>query len=147
MSTEAAPRGGHPATGTGHHASYLGDVTEVDRLLAEIRRYQEASGAIVQDETLSFRGKCAALVELGRRARREQLVPAGFAEAAIWGWARTILQPDAGFPGDKVQAAIRRLRARGLVRCDSCERELPDERTLDRWTLLRHESYRPRRPT
>jgi hypothetical protein len=109
MMQESRPReGGHPATGTGlQESSPSLPPDEVERILAELRAYQEAARAIVQDDMLAYRAKCAALVELQRRARREEVIPA-FYEAAIWGWARTILQPDPDFPGDKVQAAIRR---------------------------------------
>lgn len=40
--------------------------------LATVRRYESAARTIADDESLSVRARCVALLELSRRGRREE---------------------------------------------------------------------------
>jgi hypothetical protein len=140
MSTEAAPRGGHPATGTGHHASYTESATEVDRALAEIRRWERAARLVADDPSLSIRQKCKALLEMMAKARRSEI--AAFLETAIWRGCRHLFEGDEQVPRDVIEAN-RRLIRRGHDRCPECRRPLPSTADLDRWRELGHDLRRP----
>lgn len=113
---------------------------EVEDLLASAREFQGAARRVADDQTLSVKARCLALLDLGRRARRE--TPGGFAASAVWGGARHFLAED-GLPagGDGTVNAIRRLRYDGHSDCPSCKRPLPDHEELDGWNRLRHASY------
>jgi hypothetical protein len=111
----------------------------VDEALHEIRAMRRTTRAIVGDEALTVSEKCLALLELGERARLAKLPR--FAASAVWAEARTFLgDPDPDpwpRPADGLERACRRLRASGLVRCPTCEQELPGNLDLERWSAIR----------
>lgn len=115
-------------------------MTDVDEMLETLAKYQ-VSAREIADSDQTIEAKCLALVELNRQARQEVL-PA-FAEAAVWGAARHLFEPQ-GLPADVVQA-LRALRRRGLDTCPTCHRHLPDHAELDRWQALAREAIM-RRP-
>jgi hypothetical protein len=113
---------------------------DVDAALAEIRRWETASRLVADDPALSIRQKCAALLDMAFHARRSEL--AGFLELAIWRGCRHLFEEERDVPRDVIEAN-RRLLHRGLDRCPSCRRPLPDHDELDRWRALRHDYRRP----
>lgn len=60
--------------------------------LATVRRYESAARTIADDESLSVRARCVALLELSRRGRREEAP--GLIESGIWRGARAFLEGD-----------------------------------------------------
>lgn len=111
-------------------------MSDVDEMLATLAKYQIAAREIA-DSAQTLQAKCLALLELNRQARQEAL-PA-FAEAATWGAARHLFEPDHKVPRGLVDA-LRGLRRRGLTACPTCLRDLPDQAELDRWQALAREA-------
>ncbi len=114
--------------------------TDVDDMLETLARYQVAAREIA-DSDQTLQAKCLALLELNRQARQEAL-PA-FAEAATWGAARHLFEPQ-HVPAGLI-ATLRGLRRRGLNACPTCLRDLPSSAELDRWQALGREAI-ARRP-
>lgn len=117
------------------------DTDTVDGLLACVRRYEFAARAIADDESLSIKARCKALLELSQRGRHEEL-PA-FIEAGIWRGCRAFFEGDERVPRDVI-AANHRLIRRGHDRCPECRRPLPSVADLDRWRELGHETHHRR---
>jgi hypothetical protein len=110
----------------------------VDEALDEIRAMRRTTRAIVGDEALTASEKCLALLELGERTRLAKLPR--FAASAVWAEARAFLgDPDTDpwpRPADSLERACRRLLS-GLVRCPTCEQELPGNLDFERWAAIR----------
>jgi hypothetical protein len=119
----------HPTLTTRHEPS------EVDEILARVRQYEFAARAIADDETLSIKARCKALLELSQRGRHEE-APA-FIEAGIWRGCRAFFEGDEQV-GHNVIEANRRLIRRGHSTCPECRRPLPSTADLDRWRELGH---------
>jgi hypothetical protein len=122
------------------HRGYNETSTDVDDVLAEIRRWESAARVIADDRALSKRQKCAALLDMAFRARRRDT--AVFLETAIWRGSRHFFEGDRKVPRDVIEAN-RRLIRRGLDHCPECRRPLPSSADLDRWRELGHDLRRP----
>jgi hypothetical protein len=116
------------------------ELSTVDEILARVRQYESAARSIVDDETLSIRARCKALLELSQRGRHEEL-PA-FIEAGIWRGCRHFFEADVEVPRDLIEAN-RRLIRQGHWACPECRRPLPSVADLDRWRALGHDLRRP----
>ena len=107
--------------------------------LSEIDSYRLAARTIVRDEKRARADRLIALVKLVERARRESGLPE-WCQRAIWEESAEFIE-GRGRPKplstEPVEAAVRRLLNRGLIRCPTCRLPLPDERTLDRWRRRR----------
>ena len=108
---------------------------DVDRALAEIRRWETAARLVADDPALSIKAKCKALLEMMARARRSEL--AGFLEVATWRGCAHLFEEDVRVPTDTI-GAIRRLLRQGHSNCPTCRRALPDHDVLDYWRQLGH---------
>jgi len=115
-------------------------VIDVDEMLAEIRRFESAARTIADDEHLSIKVRCAALLDLSFRARKRE--GAAFLEAAIWRGSRHFFEGDQQVPRDVISANHRLIRA-GHDRCPECRRPLPSRADLERWQALGHDYRRP----
>ena len=135
--------GGEPALGSHtERAHELADV--VDEIIPALRR---AARNVVRRRDFTYQEQLAVVVELARRARRSGWPWA--AQMAVWTEVRDYLADLSGedwmrtpasypaVPAQSVEAAARRLRARGLVRCPECRLPVADDRTLERWRTLR----------
>jgi hypothetical protein len=105
-------------------------------MLRTLGFYRTAAREIA-DGDAPLKSKYTALRELHRQASREAL-PA-FAEAAVWGAARHLFEPDRGVP-KRIIDAIRRLLRQGHSDCPSCRRPLPTHAEVDRWEALGSEA-------
>lgn len=112
----------------------------VEEILARVRRYEFAARVIADDESLSIKARCRALIELSQRGRHEE-VPA-FIEAGIWRGCRHFFESDERVPRDVIEANHRLIR-RGHDRCPECRRPLPSTADLNRWRELGHDVRRP----
>jgi hypothetical protein len=112
---------------------------EVERILGRVRAFEQAARAIVDDERLTTKAVCIALLNLQRRALREE--GRVFVEAAIWRACRSFFEGDQVVPREIIEANHRLLR-RGHTACPECRRELPSRADLERWRELGHEMYR-----
>jgi hypothetical protein len=85
---------------------------DVDEALASIGRLQTSARLIADDDTMTRRQKCKALLEMMTRARREQL--GAFNSVAIWKGCGHLFD---GEPHDtsEIVRAIRTLRAAGAI--------------------------------
>ncbi len=113
---------------------------DVDRVLAEIRRWETAARLVADDLELSVKAKCRALLEMMAKVRRSE--NAAFLETAIWRAVRHFFEGDRKVPADVIEAN-RRLIRRGLHRCPECRRPLPSSSDLDYWRELGHDYRRP----
>lgn len=115
---------------------------DVERALAEIRRWETSARLVADDPSLPFKAKCVGLLEMAFRARRTDIPQ--FLETAIWRGSRHLFEDERRIPTDTI-AAIRRLLRKGNNVCPSCRRPLPGHDALDRWRRLGHEAI-TRRP-
>jgi hypothetical protein len=131
-----------PSTATTNQAAtkIAPSADSVDKMLADIRRWEQAARLIADDEHLSVEARCAALLDLMGRARKRE--GAAFLEVAIWRGCRHFFEEKRAVPRDTINA-LRRLRHRGLSSCPTCRRDVPDHDELDRWVALRHDYRRP----
>lgn len=113
---------------------------DVDAVLAEIRRWERAARMVADDEHLSVKARCKALLDLMANARRRE--GAVFLETAIWRGCRHFFEGDKQVPRDVIEAN-RRLIRRGYDHCPECMRPLPSPGDLDRWRELGHDLRRP----
>jgi hypothetical protein len=118
----------------------LPEPDRAEEALALVRKYESAARTIADDESLSVRARCTALLELSRRGRREEAP--GLIESGIWRGSRAFLEGDRGIPRD-VTEACRRLLRQGRTDCPTCRRPLPSAADLDRWRELSHHFRRP----
>jgi hypothetical protein len=113
----------------------------VDGLLETVRRFESAARVVADDEALSIKARCKALLELMANARRRD--GAAFLETAIWRGCRHFFEGDQQVPRDVIEAN-RRLIRRGHDRCPQCRRPLPSPVDLDRWRELGHGTHHRR---
>jgi hypothetical protein len=125
---------------TKHTLSPRHEPSDVDEVLARVRQYESAARVIADDETLSIKARCRALLELSQRSRHEEL-PA-FIEAGIWRGCRHFFEGARQVPHDVIAANYRLIR-RGLRACPECRRPLPTPDDLRRWRELGHDLRRP----
>jgi hypothetical protein len=108
--------------------------------MEEVLRFRRAARLIVRDQMRDFRTRSLAIVELVAAARKEAALPQ-WCQEAIWRESAQFLAtgeiPASPPSTDPVIGALRSLRRRHLVRCPTCERELPGDDTLARWEALR----------
>lgn len=112
---------------------------DVDEMLATIRRFENTARVIADDEHLTIKARCAALLDLMARARKRD--GAAFLEAAIWRAVRHFFEGDKQVPRDIIEAN-RRLLRRGHSSCPECKRPLPSPDDLDRWRRIGHDTRR-----
>lgn len=115
-------------------------LADIDAALAEIRRWERAARIVADDDALSIRQKCKALLEMMAKARKSE--NAAFLETAIWRGCRHLFEGDREVPRDVIEAN-RRLIRHGHDRCPQCRRPLPSTADLDRWRELGHDYRRP----
>jgi hypothetical protein len=137
---EGGPRKGRPDTTTNAATRIDKDADSVDEILATVRRYESAARAIADNESLTVKARCRALLALSQRGRHEEL-PA-FVEAGIWRGCRHFFEGDRHVPTDLIEAC-RRLIRQGHWACPECRRPLPSTADLDRWRELGHDLRRP----
>ena len=107
--------------------------------IEEVQRYRRAARRIVRDRDTAKRDRLLALVRLAEKARAEGALPE-WCQRAIWEEAAEFVEGrsrPAPLSPDPVERACRILLRKGLVRCPTCQRPLPDETTLDRWRAER----------
>jgi hypothetical protein len=137
----AADRTPRPATTAIQAAtSIAASADSVDAMLADLRRWERAARLIADDEQLSIKARCKALLELMANARRRD--GAAFFERAVWKGCAHFFEEEHTVPRNMINA-LRRLRHRGLSSCPTCRRDVPDHDELDRWVALRHDYRRP----
>lgn len=103
--------------------------------LEEVQTYRRAARSIVRDKKKGKRDRLVALVKLVEKARAETALP-DWCQRAIWEESARFIEGRANpvpLTSDPVEGACRRLLAKQLIRCPTCQRPLPDEATLDRW--------------
>jgi hypothetical protein len=113
---------------------------DVDQILAQVRRYEFAARAIAENENLTIKARCKALLELSQRGRHEA-APA-FIEAGLWRGCRAFFEGDERVPRDVIEAN-RLLIRHGHDTCPECRRPLPSVADLDRWREFGHDLRRP----
>ena len=118
--------------------------TDVEEMLATIRRFESTARTIADDEHLTVKGRCRALLDLMARARHRE--GAAFLELAVWKGSRHFFEGDKKVPRDIIEANRRLLRA-GHSDCPSCRRPLPSPDDLDRWRRIGHEMHLGREST
>ncbi len=116
----------------------------IAEIITDLRR---AARAAIRRPDLTDTQRCRVIIELACRARESEWPWAG--QTAIWGEVRDYLANLTGetwmgtpasypeVPVPPVEAAARRLRARGFETCPECRLPVPDDRTLERWRSLR----------
>jgi hypothetical protein len=109
-------------------------------MLADIRRFESAARTIADDDAMSIKARCKALLDLMASARKHD--GAAFLEVAIWRAVRHFFEGDQRVPRDAISANHRLIRA-GHQRCPECRRPLPSRADLDRWRELGHDYSRP----
>jgi hypothetical protein len=114
-------------------------VENVEQMLEIIRRFESTARTIADDDVLTVKARCRALLDLMARARRRD--GAAFLEVAIWRGCRHFFEPDPGAPRDAAAAGYRLLR-QGHDRCPECRRPLPSRTELDHWRELAHDYRR-----
>ncbi len=132
-----APEGTGADATTRHRQPESYPSHDVDRALAEIRRWERAARLVADDPALSLKRKCLALLEMMSRARRSEL--AAFLELSVWKGCKHLFEEDVPTPTDTI-GAIRALLRQGHSDCPTCRRPLPDHDELDRWRRLTHDS-------
>lgn len=103
--------------------------------IEEVQGYRRAARRIVRDRHRATRDRLIALVKLAEKARAESALP-DWCQRAIWEESAEFLEGRSRpvpLAADPVERACRLLLSKGLLRCPTCERPLPDEATLDRW--------------
>jgi hypothetical protein len=131
------PRKGRPDTTSQPPRSITEGGDKVDEILETIRRFESAARVIADEDALTIKARCKALLDLMARARKRD--GAAFLETAIWRGCRHFFESDERVPRDVIDAN-RRLIRQGHDRCPECRRPLPDHSTLDFWRQLGHDS-------
>jgi hypothetical protein len=132
----AADRTPRAATTTNQApTSITRDADSVDELLATVRRFESAARVIADDDALTIKARCRALLDLMARARKRD--GAALLETAIWRGCRHFFEGDERVPRDVIDANHRLIR-QGHDRCPECRRPLPDLSTLDYWRVDRY---------
>lgn len=105
----------------------------------EIESYRLAARTIVRDEERAKVDRLVALVKLVSKARAEAALP-DWCQRAVWHESAGFIQGRHNSPPlatEPIEAAVRALHSKGLIRCPTCRLPLPDEATLDRWRSQR----------
>lgn len=105
----------------------------------EIESYRLAARTIVRDQKRAKVDRLLALVKLVTKARAEAALP-DWCQRAIWHESAGFIQGRRNSPPlatEPIEAAVRALHAKGMIRCPTCRLLLPDEATLDRWRSQR----------
>ena len=118
------------------------EASDVERMLATIRRFESAARTVADDDVLTVKAHCKALLDLMARARARD--GAAFLERAVWKGCAHFLEGDARVPKTIIEAN-RRLIRQGHDRCPECLRPLPSLDDLHRWRRLGHEMHTTRR--
>lgn len=110
----------------------------IPREVGEIESYRLAARSIVRDEKRATTDRLVALVRLVTKARAEAALP-DWCQGAVWQESAGFIQGRAAPPlaNEPIEAAVRALHAKGMIRCPTCRLLLPDETTLDRWRRQR----------
>lgn len=105
----------------------------------EIESYRLAARTIVRDEKRAKVDRLGALVKLVTKSRAEAALP-DWCQRAVWHESAGFIQGRRNSPPlatEPIEAAVRALHAKGLIRCPTCRLLMPDESTLDRWRSQR----------
>jgi hypothetical protein len=113
---------------------------------AEIQEFRKAARLVIVAPK-PRRARLQALMRLASRARGSE---AGIlAQQAVWVEAKAFIRNEPPPPPlemhDPIDNALRGLTRRGLARCPTCHRRLPDEQTLDREQRRRTDELERRR--
>jgi hypothetical protein len=112
---------------------------DVPAEVAEIETYRLAARAIVRDTKRARTDRLLALVKLVSKARAEARL-SDWCQCAVWTESAGFIKGRKKAPPlatEPIEAAVRALHAKGLIRCPACRLPLPDEATLDRWRRQR----------
>ena len=112
---------------------------DVERMLATIRRFESAARTIADDDHLTIKARCKALLDLMASARKRD--GAAFLECAVWRGCRHFFEGDEQVPRDLIEAN-RRLLRQGHTACPECRRPLPSTADLTHWRELGHQTIR-----
>lgn len=110
----------------------------IPREVGEIESYRLAARSIVRDEKRARNDRLVALVRLVTKARAGAALP-DWCQGAVWQESVGFIQGRGAPPpsSEPIEAAVRALHAKGMIRCPTCRLLLPDEGTLDRWRRRR----------
>ena len=115
---------------------------DVEQMLATIRRFESAARTIADDDALTVKARCKAMLALIARARARD--GAAFLERAVWKGCAHFFDDDDEVPKTIIEANHRLIR-QGHDRCPECLRPLPSIDDLHRWRRLGHEMHTTRR--